>query len=612
MEFDSAYTPLPLPDPRGPLPEPGRLPPGSQLPYNRNALFTGREAELRALAQALLCLTGAGSAAGTLLSQTLQGLGGVGKTQLAVEFAYRYGRFFHGVHWLNAQQPQLLEAEIARCGFVMAPALGLSAWPQELPEQLALTLHAWATGGPRLIVLDNLEEPAPARAWLATLQQTPCRVLITARRAQWSADLGLELLPIACFTREESRAFLRRHFGAAGAAAARRADGDGELDALHARLGGLPLALELAARYLATRPRLSVPAYLAQLGNAFADPAMARFRNELGNPTGHDLDLAATFSLSWESVPEGAARELFLLAGFCAPNVPVPCSLLERAAQLDEASCDGALDALRTLGLLDAENALHPLLAEYARHVAAPEGEAGGRLAALTDALARLAYDANMTGLPAKFAPLRPHVEALAPEAERAGVEDAAALWVNLGYHLRGVADLAGARAAFERALRIDEAVYGTEHPEVATDVNNLGGVLRDLGDLAGARAAFERALRIDEAVYGTEHPNVAICINNLGLVLQDLGDLAGARAALERALRIDEAVYGPEHPNVARDVNNLGGVLRALGDLAGARSAYERALRIFERFLPPGHPNIAVVRENLEIVEQELAAKGL
>ena len=126
---------------------------------------------------------------------------------------------------------------------------------------------------------------------------------------------------------------------------------------------------------------------------------------------------------------------------------------------------------------------------------------------------------------------------------------------------------------------RIDERAFGPDHPNVATDVNNLGGVLQDLGDLAGARAAFERALAIDERAFGPDHPNVATDVNNLGSVLQDLGDLAGARAAFERALAIDERAYGPDHPNVATDVNNLGSVLQDLGDLAGARAAFERAL---------------------------------
>jgi len=105
------------------------------------------------------------------------------------------------------------------------------------------------------------------------------------------------------------------------------------------------------------------------------------------------------------------------------------------------------------------------------------------------------------------------------------------------------VGDYAGARAAYERALQIDEAALGPNHPAVAIRVNNLGSALQALGDNAGARMAFERALQIDEAAFGPDHPVVAICVNNLGGALQALGDYAGARDAYKRALRTDEAL---------------------------------------------------------------------
>ena len=82
--------------------------------------------------------------------------------------------------------------------------------------------------------------------------------------------------------------------------------------------------------------------------------------------------------------------------------------------------------------------------------------------------------------------------------------------------------------------------------------------MLREQGDLAGARAAFERALTIDEATFGPDHWKVAIRINNLGLVLRDQGDLTGARAAFERALAIWERVLGPDHPNTRKARANL------------------------------------------------------
>ena len=590
------YTP-PAPPDLATLPEPGPLPPGSRLPFGRNALFTGRDGALRALAQALLHAP----AAATLVTQAVHGMGGVGKTQLAVEFAHRYGRYFHGVHWLNAAQPEALAAEVAACG----AAMRLPGWPPEQPEQVACTLACWGQGGPRLVILDNLEAVDAAREWLRRLGGGPARLLVTARRADWPGDLGLAPLPLALFSPDESRDFLRRYRP--------RAPGAG-LDALAARLGHLPLALALAGRYLKRHRRLALAAYRDRLDDALAHPSMGGWRRELGSPTGHDLDLAATFALSWAQVQDAAARRVLRLAGYCAPNQPIPPALLQAAAGLGEEACDEALDRLSGLGLLKwgsphAGPTLHPLLAEYARTAPAADvagDEAEAQLPALAGALATLTYQAIETGLPDRFAPLRPHAVAVAATAQAVELESAGALWNNLGYHLNMVADYGGARAAYERALAIDEAVFGPDHPKVAIRVNNLGMVLQDLGELGEARAAFERALAIDEAAFGPDHPDVAIDVNNLGSVLQDLGELQEARAAHERALAIFERVLGPEHPNVATLHNNLGMVLHDLGELGEARAAYERALTIFKRFLPPGHPHTRIVEGHLARLDRE------
>jgi len=113
-----SYTPPLPPDPDAdPIPDSGPLPPGSCVPFHRNALFTGRVEHLRTLARTFLPqFTIRNPQSSFLITQGIQGMGGVGKTQLAVEFAYRYGRFFHGVHWLNAAQVGGLVAELAACG----------------------------------------------------------------------------------------------------------------------------------------------------------------------------------------------------------------------------------------------------------------------------------------------------------------------------------------------------------------------------------------------------------------------------------------------------------------------------------------------------------------
>ena len=517
--LQESYTPPRLPDPEM-LPDPGLLPPGFRIPFQRNALFTGRVEPLQALARALL----EGDGRSALVTQAVAGMGGVGKTQLAVEFAYRYGRFFHGVHWVNAGEAEAIGAEVAACG----AAMSLSNWPEKQPEQIARTLGEWQRGGPRLVVLDNLEQVGAAREWLGRLGGGPLCVLVTARRADWPRDLGILPLRLEVFAPEESRAFLRRYLPSPSQGegpGVRVGTTDADLDALAERLYHLPLALELAGRYLGGHARLPVEAYLGRLESMWEHPSMVGWREELGNPTEHDLRLAETFAVSWERVEDETARRLFLLAGYCAPNQPIPCEVLEEATGIDREACDGALGLLTGLGLLEmgdpeAGPTVHPLLAEYGRLIvpSAPEGEEV--LGALVGALARLARAANdqmdQTGSPSHFAPLLPHLRLVAERAEEEGFEEAANLWGNLGYYLETVADYAGARAADERALAIDERAFGPDHPNVALRVNNLGMVLRALGDLAGARAAFERALRILEKFLPPEHPYIRTARGNL------------------------------------------------------------------------------------------------
>jgi len=170
-----------------------------------------------------------------------------------------------------------------------------------------------------------------------------------------------------------------------------------------------------------------------------------------------------------------------------------------------------------------------------------------------------------------------------------------------MAWHQYNAGHYTEALSLARRAVQLYHDSSGPRSSGVAIVTSMLGSVLHALGELAGARAAFERALAIGEQVYGPDHPEVATYVNNLGSVLQALGELAGARAAFERALAIGERVFGPDHPNVARVVNNLGGVLRALGELVGARAAFERALCILEKSLPPDHPRIRIVRDNLE-----------
>jgi len=622
------------------LAERADLPPGSLVPFHPNAVFTGRQEDLLNLASDLL--HSAVRAVGlTQAAAVATGYGGIGKTQLAVEFCYRYGRFFQGVHWISADSD--IPAEISACG----EAMGLSPWPGELPERVRATLNAWKEGEPRLVVLDNVTDQEAVSKWMT--QMPRCRLLITSRQQDWPSDMGLKIRPVNVFSPDKSRELLIK------LAPRLNAEAQADLDSIAERLGNLPLALDLAGRYLADRPGLTPKDYLKALeeeGNALDHSSLKDWAKH--NPTEHATNLAATFALSWNRLSdEGAedlARRIFRICGYCAANTPIPVELLAKAAGIDESTeeMDRALKRLSQLGmaiLIEGRPVLHPLLAEFARM----QDETKSVLPELADALIDLAGKADETGYPKQMEPLREHLEAVASTADKRNLQAASRLLSllashkqraaeydsarrlykralevdekvygkdrhnvatdvnNLGTVLKDQGDLQEARKCFERAIKIGEKVYGKDHPEMATFVNNIGGVLKDSGDLQEARKCFERAIKIGEKVYGKDHHNVATIVNNLGLVLQDLGDLQEARKCIERALEIDEKVYGKDHPNVALDVNNLGSVLQDLGDLQGARKCYESAIEIDEKVYGRDHPRVAIKIGNLGSVLKDL-----
>lgn len=158
------------------------LPPGSRMPLSPNPLFVGRAADLQALAAAL-------KVGGTVAST---GLGGLGKTQLASEFVHGYGQFFAGgVFWLSAATVTGMPAEVAACGGPGTLELRVDFSALPLDDQVRLVQAAWQTPLPRLLVFDNCEDEAVLAQWRPP--SGGCRVLVTSRRAQWDAALGVHV-----------------------------------------------------------------------------------------------------------------------------------------------------------------------------------------------------------------------------------------------------------------------------------------------------------------------------------------------------------------------------------------------------------------------------------
>jgi tetratricopeptide (TPR) repeat protein len=619
---------------------PGLGPKITNLP-SRNLNFSGRDEQLLELHDNLHKeLT-----AVVLPTAAVHGLGGVGKTQLVLEYAHRFASDYDVAWWVSAEQPTSAVAALA----ALARRLGIPAAADQ-DEMVAGLFDLLRDRARWLLVYDNAESPAQLGGLLPSGGRG--HVLVTSRWSAWRAQASS--LELDVLVRAESIEFLRRRTGARD---------DKGLAALAELVGDLPLALEEAA------------AYLEETGESLDDYLeLIRRRSRelfgLDDPAGGsdgDSDrrrVATVWSVSLDRVhtEAPAAEALLSLCAFLAAEVPrsLPAQHSQvlpedlAAVACDRLTYNRALAAIGRYSLATVSPTVVGLHRLVQAVIQARFGEAGERAwAEAAVSLMRAAFP-NESWEVASWPDcelLLPHLLAAAGHAERLGIAGEDVSWLldrastylreralyeqakpiaergitvavtalgpsdpqvawrhdELGRVLLELGDYSGARDQFERALAIGEAALGPDHPDVAVWHTGLGNVLWALGDLPGAREQFERALAISEAALGPDHPDVSVVRNNLGNVLQDLGDLPGAREQYERALAISEAALGPDHPNAATRRNNLGSVLQDLGDLPGAREQIERALAISEAALGPDHPVIAIRRNSLGGVLQDL-----
>jgi len=535
------------------------------------------------------------------LTQAIHGLGGVGKTQLALEYAYRNVAEFDIVWWVRSEEPATLAADYAS----LAKALDLPE--KEAADQLLIikAVKQWLEQHPKwLLVFDNAKDRADVHDYIP--QGKTGHVLITSRNANWRGIATL--LDVKVLKRPESIDLLLKRTGYTDREAA---------GALADALGDLPLALEQAGAYMEAKGR-SLSDYL----NMFTTR-----KNELwdraGPPPDYPDTVATTWNIAFDEVMQlsSAGADLLNLCAFLAPE-DIPVELLNSGVQYlpesltavasDHLAFDDAVDPLRRYSLVEIKAdtiSVHRLVQAVTRDRL--DGDEMKKWAEVAVRIVNKAFpfDSDDVGTWPICSRLLLHALAAAEHAEALDValDSTGTLLNQTGLYLKGRAQFTEAKEMFKRALAIDEAAYGPDHPDVAIDVNNLGLVLQALGDMDGAKKMNERALAIDEAAYGPDHPQVAIRVNNLGIILKDLGDLEGAKKMNERALAIGEVAYGPNHPQVAIYVNNFGLVLQALGDLDGAKKMYERALAIDEAAYGPDHPTVAISVNNLGF-----ALKGL
>jgi tetratricopeptide (TPR) repeat protein len=566
---------------------PGALSDIWNVPHLRNPNFTGREELLESLRDAL---TSGRTAA---VTQAISGLGGVGKTQLAVEYAYRHMADYSIVWWVRAEDQATLTGDYAD----LAQQLGLPEKDAADRPAAARAVRSWLEHNPGwLLIFDNANHASECRDLMP--RGTAGHVIVTSRDPMWSGIA--ERLRVGVMSRADAVAFLTKRTG----------QNDPAIDPLCEALGDLPLALEQAGAYIETAG-ISVGEYLARF---------EKYSTELlkqSGSTDYPHTVATTWRLAFERLEteSPAALDLLYLFAYLAPDdigrdliagggEHFPPRLRELVA--NQVAFDAAIAALRRYSLVEVREggfSIHRLVQAIIRGQLADrnaETDWAGAVVRLVDSAFQYDEDDLKTWAPA--ARLISHSVTAIDHGERleTGLEQTSRLLNEVGLYLLDRDQLTEAGRLLRLALAIAEKVYGPDHPEVAISASNLGTILQGQGDLAGALEYTKRALEIDEKVYGQDHPNVAVRANNLGQILKAQGDLAGAFKYTKRALEIDEKVYGPDHPNVAIRANNLGQILQAQRDLAGALEYTKRALEIDEKAYDPDHSAVAGNASNL------------
>ena len=551
--------------------------------------FVGRE-------RLLVDIDEAPRTAGRTTVTALTGMGGVGKSSTAIEYAHRHCDEVDIAWWVPADEPALVPTRLAEL------AAGLGLVQPDAPIGLAVArLRAELAHRPRwLVVFDGVEDSTTLRHLLT---DGPGRVLITSRNPGWPGSNPVE---VRQFDREESVALLRRRAPALSAQ---------DADRLAAALGDHPSALEHAGSLLAGTG-LDVAAYLWLLAG--------RAHELLGHHPGgdHPASVAASWTADFDRLAADcpAALDVLTLLAWCAPE-PVPLRLLAEHAELFpeplRGTCADPLARIRMIGVLH-RGALATIGADTVLLHRVPMALLRGRpdsrrWPSLLVRTLRAALPGNVWNNPPVWPVwqrLLPHV--LAAVEDGRPVDDVAeqVSWLldRAGSYLLTRGDARAAWPLLERARQNRRRSLGDDHPDTLSAVSLLSAALAALGEYERARRLDEDTLGRRRRTLGDDHPDALGSASDLAMDLAALGEHHEARRLDEDTLARRRRVLGADHPDTLTSTHNLAIRLAELGEHAQARTLDESTLVRRRRLLGDDHPNTLATASNLAI---HLAASG-
>lgn len=566
----------------------------------------------------------------TVAISAIAGMGGIGKTELALQYALKYcpdESYPGGICWLRAREEVGTQiVSFARSCLDLIPPDDL-----ELAEKVRWCWRRWREGT-ALLIFDDVQNYEDVRSFLPP-QDSRFKVLITTRSRFGSPVQNYEIKVLS---------------EAAALELLRRLVPDGRIDQnletakqICDWLGYLPLGLELVGRYLVRKKGTLIAKLWERLqGQKLA--ARALLEAEPGMTA--SLGVTAAFELSWQELNEDAQRLAALLSLFALAEIP--WELVQQCLpEMDEEDLEDLRDEqLVNLSLLSFEREeiyqLHQLLREFfavKRSQVLDLEAAQQSLCSVLSAKAAEAINQPKQSLLKETDAIIPHLKEAVEQFEMMNnsgfLQDChgrlALLYKSQGRHneaepllvqslvickqqlevyhpyvatcLNRLGSLYESQGRYNEAepllvqsLQIYEQELGKAHCYVATALINLAALHHVQGRYNEAEPLLVRSLEIYQQQLGTDHPYVAISLGHLAQAYRARGRYSEAEPLLVRALEIYEQQLGADHSHIATSLNRLAGLYVAQGRYSEAEPLYEQALRIYERQLGEDHPDVA------------------
>ncbi|MBM2621094.1 tetratricopeptide repeat protein [Actinoplanes sp. LDG1-06] len=534
----------------------------------RNARFTGREAGLRRLREQLR------GGAAVVLAETkqiaLQGMGGVGKTQMAIEYAHRYRTAYDVVAWLNAATDESLESSLRDLGVPLHVTTELSGpeYVRAVVQDLSRDKRRW------LMIFDNADEPETVRNYIP---YGPGHVLITSRNLSWGEQT--QPLQVDVFTRDESIDHLVQRVSTLTRP---------EADLIAEQLADLPIAVAAAG------------AWLAETGTE-VEEYLRLIRQE--GPTAvleaTDRSIARTWDLSLNRLRDRdpAAYRMFQLCSVMAPEISLDLVYSDQMAQYLKPYNPALSERLLRGALVQQINRL-ALLRLDPRPASAGQGDRGGQILIhrvvqnvvrdrMTDAelaearlqvhqvLAKARPDAEIEAQEhwPRFRQLWPHLDASG--AVHSADESVRQLLIDRVryYYMRG--DAAVGRERAERTSEVwsaqladltDAEQARVLHRQLLHLRFNMANLIRDQGEFELSRQVDEQVLDEQQQLLPANHAHILMTRGGYAADLRGLGRYPEALELDIETYNAWREEYGEEYSRTLNARNNLAVSYRLMG----------------------------------------------